>query len=91
MTAWLRKQGYSVNPKRVRRLMRLIGLEATYPKPRLSQRSKEHKIYQLQAYFRFYNTERLYSALGYRPPHEVYFKERIDPKPVQALQIMHLK
>ncbi len=36
MTAWLRQQGYAVNPKRVRRLVRLMGLEALYPKPRTS-------------------------------------------------------
>jgi putative transposase len=36
MTAWLATQGYQVNPKRVRRLMRLLGLEAIYPKPNLS-------------------------------------------------------
>jgi putative transposase len=36
MTAWLRRQGYGVNHKRIRRLMRLMDLEAIYPKPRLS-------------------------------------------------------
>lgn len=36
MTVWLRRQGYAVNPKRVRRLLRRMGLEALYPKPRLS-------------------------------------------------------
>ena len=36
MTAWLRGQSYEVNPKRVRRLLRLMGLEALYPKPRTS-------------------------------------------------------
>ena len=36
MTVWLRQQGYAVNPKRVRRLLRRMGLEAIYPKPRLS-------------------------------------------------------
>jgi putative transposase len=36
MTVWLRQQGYAINPKRVRRLLRLMGLEALYPKPRLS-------------------------------------------------------
>ena len=36
MTAWLNRQGHSVNVKRIRRLMRLMGLEAIYPKPRLS-------------------------------------------------------
>jgi putative transposase len=45
MTAVLRRQGHSVNPKRIRRLMRLMGLEAIYPKPNLSKASKEHKIY----------------------------------------------
>ena len=45
MTAWLRQQGYNVNPKRVRRLMRQLGLEAIYPKPRLSQPGKGHRIY----------------------------------------------
>lgn len=45
MTAWLRRQGYGVNHKRIRRLMRLMDLEAIYPKPRLSIPSKENKIY----------------------------------------------
>jgi putative transposase len=45
MTAWLRKQGYRINHKRVERLMRLMGLEAVYPKRRLSIPSKEHRIY----------------------------------------------
>ena len=45
MTAVLRRQGYAINPKRIRRLMRLMGLEAIYPKPNLSKAAKEHKIY----------------------------------------------
>jgi putative transposase len=36
MTAWLQTQGYEVNRKRVTRLLRQMGLEAVYPKPRLS-------------------------------------------------------
>ncbi len=36
MTAWLKQQGYSVNIKRVRRLMHKMGLAAIYPKPKLS-------------------------------------------------------
>jgi putative transposase len=36
MTAWLRTQGHQVNRKRVGRLMRQMGLEAIYPKPKLS-------------------------------------------------------
>jgi putative transposase len=34
-----------VNRKRVQRLMRLMGLEAIYPRPRTTRRAKEHKIY----------------------------------------------
>jgi len=45
MTAWLRGQGYDVNRKRMARLMRLMGLEAIYPKPKLSQPGEGHKIY----------------------------------------------
>jgi putative transposase len=45
MTEWLRQQGYKVNPKRVRRLMRLMGLEAVYPKPWLSKPTKGNKKY----------------------------------------------
>jgi putative transposase len=46
MTAWLREdKGELVNPKRIRRLMRLMGIEAIYPKPRLSQANNEHRIY----------------------------------------------
>src|SRR5262249_47457008 len=37
MTAWLRQLGHAVNHKPVGRLLRLMGLEAIYPKPRLSQ------------------------------------------------------
>ena len=45
MMAWLHDLGYEVNPKRIRRLMRLMGLEPIYPKPRLSQGGPGHKIY----------------------------------------------
>ena len=37
MTEWLATQGHAVNRKRVSRLMELQGLEAVYPKPKLSQ------------------------------------------------------
>jgi putative transposase len=42
---WLWQQGDRVNPKRVRRLMRRMGLEAIYPKPRLSLPAPGHRIY----------------------------------------------
>ena len=45
MRDWLRNQGHWVNEKRVRRLMRLMGLEAIYPKPRTSRSCPEHKVY----------------------------------------------
>lgn len=45
MRYWLSAQGYRVNVKRVRRLLRQMGLEAIYPKPRLSQPGPGHRIY----------------------------------------------
>jgi putative transposase len=45
MTVWLNRQGYAVNRKRVQRLMRLMGLEAIYPRPRTSIVNPSHKIY----------------------------------------------
>jgi putative transposase len=45
MTAWLQSQGEAVNRKRVRRLLRLMGLEAIYPKPRLSAAGRGHRVY----------------------------------------------
>ena len=45
MTEYLRSLKYKVNPKRVRRLMRKMGLEAIYCKPNLSKPNKDHKIY----------------------------------------------
>jgi putative transposase len=45
MTRWLRSRGQAVNEKRVRRLMRVMGLEAIYPKPRLSVRCPGHRVF----------------------------------------------
>lgn len=44
MLSWLNMDcGYSINRKRVTRLMRMMGLEAIYPKPNLSKAQDEHK------------------------------------------------
>jgi putative transposase len=46
MTAALRREGFGVGHNRVRRLLRLMGLETLYPKPRLSQPGRvEHRVY----------------------------------------------
>jgi putative transposase len=45
LTSWLIRQGELVNRKRVQRLMRVMGLEAIYPKPRLSVAGRGHRIY----------------------------------------------
>ncbi len=45
LTAWLRRNGYMVNHKRVSRLMQAMGIQAIYPRPNLSKASKEHKKY----------------------------------------------
>src|SRR5438067_11730085 len=44
MTVWLNSRGLAVNRKRVQRLMRLMGLEAIYPRPRTSLAHPSHKI-----------------------------------------------
>jgi putative transposase len=44
MTEYLRRKGHEVNGKRVRRLMRLMGLEAIYPKPKTTIAAPDHKI-----------------------------------------------
>ena len=41
----LRRLGYRVNRKRVQRLMRIMGLEPIYPKPRTSRPHPDHKVY----------------------------------------------
>ena len=45
MTAWLRNQGYSVNRKRVRRLMQVMGLQAIYQRPNTSKPALDHQVY----------------------------------------------
>ena len=45
MTRHLRRLSYRLNRKHIQRLMRLMGLEAIYPKPKTSQPHPEHKIY----------------------------------------------
>jgi putative transposase len=45
MTEWLVTEGHAVNRKRVSRLMELIGIQAVYPKAKLSQPGEGHRIY----------------------------------------------
>jgi putative transposase len=45
IAAWLKSQGRRVNRKRVRRLMRIMGLKAIYRRPRTSKPAVGHKIY----------------------------------------------
>ena len=45
MAAWLKNQGHQVNRKRVRCLMRVMGLKAIYRRPRTSVPAAGHKIY----------------------------------------------
>ena len=45
MAEHLKRMGYRVNRKRVRRLMCLMGIEAIYPKPKTTSINKDHKIY----------------------------------------------
>lgn len=45
LTDSLRELGYRINPKRVHRLMRKMGIMAIYPRRNLSKRHHAHKIY----------------------------------------------
>ena len=45
MTRWLLRQGARVSRKRVRRLMRLLGLQAIFQRPRTSQPHPAHRVY----------------------------------------------
>jgi len=45
MTRHLRRLGYRLNRKHLQRLMRLMGIEAIYPKPKTSRPLPEHKVY----------------------------------------------
>jgi putative transposase len=45
MTQELQQAGYPVNHKRVRRLLRTMGLYAIYPKPALSTPAPGHRVY----------------------------------------------
>lgn len=40
-----RQVGYRVNRKRVQRLMRTMGIQAVYPKPRTTRRDKDHRVF----------------------------------------------
>ena len=62
MTLWLnRRTGGDWNPKRVRRLMRTMGLEAIYPKPHTSKPGLGHTIFPY-----------LLRALDIRKPNQVW-------------------
>jgi putative transposase len=45
MTAWWRSQGYAVNHKRGARLLRIMGVETIYPKPRMREPHPAHRVY----------------------------------------------
>ena len=44
MKGWLRRQGHPIGRKKVRRLMRLMGLEAIYRRPNTSKPTSEHRV-----------------------------------------------
>jgi len=45
MTIYLNRLGHPVNRKRVQRLMRQMGLQAVYPRPRTNRPGEGHRIY----------------------------------------------
>jgi putative transposase len=59
----------------VERLWRSVKYEEVYLH---DYETVKEIISGLKKYFRFYNNERPHQSLGYRTPHEVYFKERCN-------------
>ena len=45
MADWLCRNGHPVNRKRIQRLMRLMGIEAVYPKRKTTIRDGEHRVF----------------------------------------------
>ena len=45
MTAWLNRQGYAVNRKRIQRLMRFMGIHGSVPGPHTSKPHPQHLTY----------------------------------------------
>jgi putative transposase len=45
MASYLKRNGYEIGRKRVKTIYEILGLEAVYPKPKLSMPNKENKIY----------------------------------------------
>ena len=45
MALWLASVGHVVNRKRVQRLMRRMGIEALYPKPRTTHHNPQHRVF----------------------------------------------
>ena len=64
MTVWFQQSGMTVNGKRVRRLMKELGLEAIYPKPNLSKPNK-HKGKAMEM-TRPWKTKRQFSTAAWK-------------------------
>lgn len=45
ITAYLKSEGHRVNRKRIQRLMRHMGIQAIYPRQKLSKPNSEHRIF----------------------------------------------
>jgi putative transposase len=45
MAAWLAREGYEINRKRVQRLMRILGLEGLAPRPKTTKPAPGHRVF----------------------------------------------
>ena len=45
LVAWLKQKGHPINRKRVQGLMKTMRIETIYPKPKLTRRNEDHKVY----------------------------------------------
>ena len=65
----------------VERLWRSVKYEEVYLHQYLTVSEARRSLNQ---YFMFYNTERIHESLGYKTPHEIYFKELLKQQSKQA-------
>lgn len=74
MTAWLATQGEMVNHKRVARLMRVMGIETIYTRPKTSLPADNVRRYPYL--LKGMRIEEPNQALNYRTPEVVYWEMR---------------
>jgi len=85
MARHLRRQGWCIGRKRVRRLMRKIGLSPIYQTPKTSEAHPQHRIYpHIHGRARPLNGQRLHRAVMAQPQIRVRLPQRLRDRQRRA-------